>query len=333
MREAAASLTAMFARPQTKRFARYAAVSAVNVIVGEGLLVFAYAVLGWRATAANLFSAVFAAGPAYYLSRRWVWKMSGRSHFMGEVVPFWSLALLGLVVSTVAVTLAEHVITGITPDRTLQAVFVATSAFVAYGIVWVVRFLILDRFVFTNQTGRAQQDDIKPLLDDSGEIETGTEVDAKSDADMKFAWIRRAGYTVLSLQLVGLMLWSQALTNRFALTWDFSAYHQAWWLIGHGHLDPFVTSLGIPFWRNNGEFLMWPLALFGIPFNRDVVLLWLQGFATVGAEVVAFTWVCDIVRRPTWPNRYPSWLAAGTALVLMVSNPWLYWGDSFDFHM
>jgi putative flippase GtrA len=142
-------LAALLARPQFQRLVRYAAVSVVNVIVGEGLLVFAFAVLEWRAVVANLFAAVLAAGPAYYLSRRWVWKMSGRSHLMGEVVPFWSLALLGLAASTAAVTLAEHVAGRLTPDRALQAVVVAAAAFAAYGVVCVVRFVLLDRFVFT----------------------------------------------------------------------------------------------------------------------------------------------------------------------------------------
>ena len=34
--------------------------------------------------------------PAYLLSRYWVWQKRGKNHFWREVVPFWSLAFVGL---------------------------------------------------------------------------------------------------------------------------------------------------------------------------------------------------------------------------------------------
>ena len=135
-------------RPRVRRFARYCLVSVVNVAVGQGLLVFAFTVLAWDAVVANLFSAVIAAGPAYVLSRRWVWRMTGRSHWTSEVLPFWGLALLGLAVSTGAVALAETLAAGMTSDRGIQAATVAAAAFGAYGVVWAIRFVLLDRFVF-----------------------------------------------------------------------------------------------------------------------------------------------------------------------------------------
>ncbi|HEX2117654.1 MAG TPA: hypothetical protein VHF91_00595, partial [Acidimicrobiales bacterium] len=36
----------------------------------------------------------------YYLNRKWAWGKKGKSHLMKEIVPFWSLALLGLIFST-----------------------------------------------------------------------------------------------------------------------------------------------------------------------------------------------------------------------------------------
>jgi len=159
------ALVTLLARSQFQRLARYGAVSVVNAIVGESLLVFAFAVLGWPAVDANLFAAVIAAVPAYYLSRRWVWRMSGRSHLMGEVVPFWSLALLALAASTAAVTLAERVASRFTPDRALQAVVVAAAAFAAYGVVCVVRFVLLDRFVFTTRRGSVRREAPEPRIE------------------------------------------------------------------------------------------------------------------------------------------------------------------------
>jgi len=167
----------------------------------------------------------------------------------------------------------------------------------------------------------------------SGVVESGSRTHADSASSAAFIWVRRIGVAVLGLQFVGLVLLSLAIYQRFALTQDYASYNQAWYLIAHGDLNPFSTALDFPFWRNNGEFLMWPLALVGVPFGNGIVLLWIQDAAIVGAEAVALFWVCDVVRRPTWNRRFPPWLAVGTALVLLVANPWVYWAVAFDFHM
>lgn len=146
--------------------------------------------------------------------------------------------------------------------------------------------------------------------------------------------IRRLGFAVLALQLVVLVVWSQVRVERFALTWDFSYYFQSWWLIAHGDLDPFTTVHGFFFWQNHGEFLLWPFALLGSAWANPVSLLWLQCAGLVGAEVVAFDWICDLVAgacRSPLRRAGPGTLAAA-GLVLLVADPWLYWSVSFDFH-
>ena len=88
--------------------------------------------------------------------------------------------------------------------------------------------------------------------------------------------VRRIGYAVLALQLAGFLTWSTLLYHRFALTFDFSIYHQAWYEIAHGNLDPYNSEQGFPFWRTHCEFMLWPLALLYWVWPHDVVLLWLQ---------------------------------------------------------
>jgi len=95
--------------------------------------------------------------------------------------------------------------------------------------------------------------------------------------------VRRIGYVVLGFQLAGFLVWSTILYRRFALTWDFSAYHQAWYLIAHGNLDPYNSIERMPFWRNDSEFAVWPLAPFYWLWPHDMLLLWLQDFGVVAA--------------------------------------------------
>jgi len=147
--------------------------------------------------------------------------------------------------------------------------------------------------------------------------------------------VRQVGLGVLAFQLVGLLSWSNLLADRFALTWDFSIYHQAWWLIDHGQLDPYGTLNGFAFWANHGEFLFWPLALLGLAWPHAATLLWVQDLAIVGAEAVAFLWLCDVADSRTAPRTTRSLrpeVLAAVGLVVLVADPWIYWAASFDFH-
>jgi len=166
--------------------------------------------------------------------------------------------------------------------------------------------------------------------------EAGTiEPDSSGSAAVSLERVRRVGMVVLGLQLVGLLVWSTVLANRYALNWDFAIYHQAWWLIGHGSLHPFDTLNGFPFLDNHGEVLMWPLALLGLLWPHAVTLLWVQDAALVGAELVAFTWMCDLASGPDGcrlRGRLPALLAA-IGLILLVADPWVYWTASWDFHL
>jgi Predicted membrane protein (DUF2079) len=143
--------------------------------------------------------------------------------------------------------------------------------------------------------------------------------------------IRRIGYAVLGLKLAGFLVWSTLLYQRFALTFDFAQYQQAWFLIAHGHLNPYDTMHRFSFWRNHSEFVMWPLALLYWVWPHGVTLLWLQDIAVMAAEMVALTWICELAERYR-PGRGAAWLAAA-GLVLLAVNPWTWWAISFDFHM
>lgn len=147
--------------------------------------------------------------------------------------------------------------------------------------------------------------------------------------------VRTVGLVLLGIQLIGFLIWSWTLIHRASVTWDFSIYQQAAWLIGHGHLDPFSSLLRKPFWKNDGEFIVWPLAALVRIGPGLVTLPWLQDIALVGGEAVALLWMCDIAARHeqrTGTSRM-SIALVGLGIVLMVGNPWLIWTISFDVHM
>ncbi|MCY4456901.1 MAG: GtrA family protein [Acidimicrobiaceae bacterium] len=115
---------------------RYCAVSVVNVLVGLSTLAFALEVLHFAPLTANLTSWMISTTPAYLLSRYWVWQQFGNNSVKSEIVPFWIIALVGLVLSSVSVVALASI-----TDNTL---IVLLGAVAAYGVVWVAKYLILD---------------------------------------------------------------------------------------------------------------------------------------------------------------------------------------------
>ena len=146
-------------------------------------------------------------------------------------------------------------------------------------------------------------------------------------------WVRRTGWVLLGLQLVTMVAFSTLQYSRYGLGNDFADYSQAWWAIGHGNLDPFSSGFAISFWRDNAEFIMWPLALLSLIDPHPVVLLWVQDIAVVLTELVAFSWILKVVEKQgsRITPRTGCLLAVGAAAVLVV-NPWVYETVAYDFH-
>ena len=116
---------------------RYLAVSAFNFSGHQALLFLANSVWGWPGGLANLFAACVMSVPAYLLSRAWVWEVNGRHDMRRQVLPFWIITLVGLVVSTAMAAAA---------DRMFGAgLAVNIASLIGYFIVWVGKFFLLDR--------------------------------------------------------------------------------------------------------------------------------------------------------------------------------------------
>lgn len=142
---------------------KYAGVSVFNVILGQGLLLVFDTLWGWPKVAANFWAAVISAGPAYILSRAWVWNKKGKNSLFTEVLPFWGFAVLGLVISSVIVALTQNI----------EFKFITNLAsLVGFGIVWVLKFFLLDALIFK--------------VVHEHEAELGITPQTKADADASF---------------------------------------------------------------------------------------------------------------------------------------------------
>src|SRR5437764_3981777 len=128
--------------PTGQKFVKYSLVSVISVAVNLVLLVLAFGVIGWSAAPANLFAVGISAIPSYYLNRAWAWGKRGRSHLLKEVVPFWALAFLGLVISTLAVDYVEGHVHGL--HRAVQSIVLQATNLGAFGVLWIAKFVIFN---------------------------------------------------------------------------------------------------------------------------------------------------------------------------------------------
>jgi putative flippase GtrA len=126
---------------------RYGTISVVSTAISlSGLFVF-YRWIGLSPTWSNVVATCIATVPYYYLNRMWVFKKSGRSHITKEVLPFWTIAFVSLVLSTLAVKFAGSQVHSISSKNVRGAILVAAN-FATYGILWIAKFVVFNRYLF-----------------------------------------------------------------------------------------------------------------------------------------------------------------------------------------
>lgn len=132
--------------PEAKRVFRYAMVSVISTVISFAVLALVFGVLRlWGEVVSTVVANVVATCPAYYLNRRWVWGKSGRSHLMKEIVPFWAMQTLGIVVSIGGAALARHYGTEHHLTHRTQTALVLLANLMSFGVFYVLKYLVFNR--------------------------------------------------------------------------------------------------------------------------------------------------------------------------------------------
>lgn len=130
---------------ETYKKLRYAAVSVVFVPIGQILI----QILGlWlhNYTTASLLQAAVITAPNFFANKHFVWRVTSRENLRSQVLVFWVAVMLGVALATLFTRLVEIA----TVDRSdlVRGTAVLAAQLLGLGIVWVGRFLILDRWLF-----------------------------------------------------------------------------------------------------------------------------------------------------------------------------------------
>ncbi len=128
-----------------RRMIRYASTSLMMVALTQVLIVVFYRGFHWKEVPSNLAATMLTSIPAYTLNKYWVWGKKGRPHMRREVIPFWVFTVAGWALSTGMVALASGIGD---PHSLLRTLAVMVSSVAGFGILWVLKYLFLDKIMF-----------------------------------------------------------------------------------------------------------------------------------------------------------------------------------------
>jgi putative flippase GtrA len=146
MKHALARLWRFSRTPEGIKVIRYTMVSAISALTSLIILTLVYGVLRlWSEVFSTLFANVMAGIPSYFLNRQWVWRKGGRSHLWREVLPFWVMSLTGIGFALFTASLAHNFAIAHHLHHLARTVLVVGANVAAFGILWVLKFMILNR--------------------------------------------------------------------------------------------------------------------------------------------------------------------------------------------
>jgi len=134
-------------RGRLPRLIRYGVVSIgvtlFSLVILTSLVATGTASPGW----ANLLATIAGIGPSFELNRRWVWNSVGRPR-AAQVVPFAAMSFVGLVLSSITVTVTAWWTEAAGFTDAARAVVAAVASLSAFGAVWLGQFVVCDRRLF-----------------------------------------------------------------------------------------------------------------------------------------------------------------------------------------
>jgi putative flippase GtrA len=143
-----------------QRLTRCMSVSVLTTVISLTVLTVCTAGLGLIAWAANMMATAVATVPGYHVNRRWTWGRRDASDLWREMLPFWVLAFTGLALSTLAVGVVDSWASGAHLESTTRTAAVLGAHLSGFGALWVVQFILLDRFLFARRSAHAHADSV-----------------------------------------------------------------------------------------------------------------------------------------------------------------------------
>jgi putative flippase GtrA len=129
-----------------KKIIRFTMVSVVSTVTSFAAISLFYGLkiipgVLWATLAGNLVASL----PAYQLNRRWTWGKRGKSHFRKEIIPFWSMTMLGIAVSQIGALWARHEVYIHHWSHLANTALVSFTNLFSFALFWFLKMLVFNR--------------------------------------------------------------------------------------------------------------------------------------------------------------------------------------------
>ncbi len=128
-----------------KKMIRYTMVSVVSTGVSFVSLAIIFGLHWMSQVPATVTANAIATVPSYQLNRKWAWGKSGRSHISKEIIPFWSMAAVGITVSVFGAYFAKHFSIKHHLPHLEQTIVVLLANVLSFAVFWVLKLLLFNR--------------------------------------------------------------------------------------------------------------------------------------------------------------------------------------------
>ncbi len=133
--------------PRALLWWRYSASSFVATVTSQLTFLVVYGLVGAAAAVASVSAFVAGTVPNYLLNRRWTWAHGGK-HRLYHLLPYAAIVIGTAVIAIFVTTAVDHRADGWTDSQIVRTVLVGGSYLATYGVMFVLKFVMFDRYVF-----------------------------------------------------------------------------------------------------------------------------------------------------------------------------------------
>jgi putative flippase GtrA len=99
-------------------------------------------------TVGGIISAAILTLPNFFANKRFVWRDTSGDNLRTQVAVFWVAAMLGVAIATTFTYFVERAVHDQHGGGVVEAAAVFFAQLAGFGVVWVGRFLVLDKWIF-----------------------------------------------------------------------------------------------------------------------------------------------------------------------------------------
>ena len=147
----AGALVEKLRTPDGQKLIKYSLVSIIALGVSTAVLLICSGLFRWSGVVSNTVATAVATIPSYELNRKWAWGKSGKGHLWKELIPFWVLSFVGWGFSTLCVKYAETFADSHHFSHLAHTGLLGLTSITAYGVLWIGKFLILNKLLFAHR--------------------------------------------------------------------------------------------------------------------------------------------------------------------------------------